>query len=160
MLGAFSDPVADMLLPWLLIVYGIQLSFVHVHRLQTDTCFRTPLSSHPTEQPSPFPRTVEFQSAVENSDHVITCFVALRFWKYRPRGTSPSFFPRPRKAKKKTEEKFPPASYLYIFSDKAFPGLPVIASAGFTRRQHRFAFFSLGRATENTGGPESEGKQL
>ena len=39
---------------------------------------------------------------------------------------------------------------LLISSDKAFPGLPVIASAGFTRRQHRFAFFSLGRATEDS----------
>ena len=38
---------------------------------------------------------------------------------------------------------------LLISSDKPFPGLPVIASAGFTRRQHRFALFSLKRATEN-----------
>ena len=37
---------------------------------------------------------------------------------------------------------------LLTSSDKTFPGVPVIASAGFTRRPHRFALFSLGRATE------------
>ena len=30
-----------------------------------------------------------------------------------------------------------------ISSDKTFPGLPVIASAAFTRSQHRFTLFSL-----------------
>ena len=39
---------------------------------------------------------------------------------------------------------------LLISSDKAFLELPVIASAGFTRFQHRFAFFSLEKATENS----------
>ena len=38
---------------------------------------------------------------------------------------------------------------LLISSDKTFPGLPVIASAGLTCHQHRFALFSLGRPTEN-----------
>ena len=33
---------------------------------------------------------------------------------------------------------------LLISSDKAFPGLPVIASASFTRRQHCFTFFYFG----------------
>ena len=37
---------------------------------------------------------------------------------------------------------------LLTSSDKTFPGVPVIASAGFTRCPHRFALFSLGRATE------------
>ena len=50
------------------------------------------------------------------------------------------------KKKKKLKKSF---HLLLISWDKALNGLPVIASSGFTCRQHSFALFSLGRVTEN-----------
>ena len=47
----------------------------------------------------PTSRTIDFSLWLKNSNHVITFFVALWFWKYQPCGASPSFFPGPRKGK-------------------------------------------------------------
>ena len=67
-----------------------------------------------------------------------------------------SFFPRPRK-EKNLKKNF----HLLLNSlDKAFPGLPVIALAGFTHRQHRFAFCSLRRATENSVTRTAESEKM
>ena len=71
---------------------------------------------------------IDFSLRLTKSDHVITLFCLCGF---------------ERKNQKKSFH------LLLISLDKTFPGLPVIASAGLTCRQHRFALFSWGRATEN-----------
>ena len=91
-------------------------------------------------------RQVDFSLWLKNSDHVTTFFVALRFWLNTiSRDAIPLFFPRP-KIEKNLKKSF---QLLLISLDKAFPGLPIKALAGYSPRQHRFVLFSLCRATEN-----------